>query len=61
MGLLEGLLGFVAGTGFAWLLRRRRPSAPEARSWIRADRGAETPYPVRDPLARDAERAARPI
>ena len=63
MGLLEGLLGFVAGAGIAWLvMRRRRPLAPETKpvdSEVIAERKPLTP--VREvPLARDAERAAPP-
>jgi hypothetical protein len=63
MGLLFGLLGFVAGGGFAWLvLRRRRPPAPVVPL---VDRGVVAELkpltPVREvALERDPERAAPP-
>ena len=63
MGLLFGLLGFVAGGGFAWLvLRRRRPPAPEAALVEREVIAKRKPLtPVRETeLARDATRDAPP-
>ncbi len=63
MGLLFGLLGFVAGSGFAWLiLRRRRPPTPVVSL---ADRDV---VPERKPLTpvrelgveRENDRAAPP-
>ncbi len=63
MGLLEGLLGFVAGGGITWLVMRwRRPPAPAA-PLVDAEVIAELKplTPVREiALARDAERAAPP-
>ena len=63
MGLLFGLLGFVAGGGFTWLvLRRRRPPAPEAPLVDREVNAELKPLtPVREiELARDAAREAPP-
>ncbi len=63
MGLLFGLLGFVVGAGFAWLILRRQrlseAAAPLVDRGVTAERKPLTP--VREiALERDAERAPPP-
>jgi hypothetical protein len=63
MGLLFGLLGFVAGAGIAWgVMRRRRPPAPDAsRSDPEVIAELKPLTPVREiKLEREADRAAPP-
>jgi hypothetical protein len=63
MGLLAGLLGFVAGGGIAWLVMRWRRLPALAAPLVDPEAIAELKplTPVREiALARDAERAAPP-